>query len=68
MNDKKHTEENENLITSKDLLNLPNLFSFAIKCAGTDRGQLVSLIEYEMKLNSKIQMTLKVIKDKSKPK
>ena len=68
MNDKKHTEENENLITSKDLLNLPNLFSFAIKGAGTDRGQLVSLIEYEMKLNSKIQMTLKVIKDKSKPK
>ena len=59
-------KEEEKLITSVDASNLKNIFSLAIKGAGTNRDTLEDLIIYERVLKSKIEMTLKVIKDKSK--
>ena len=66
MSDNKKPEENEKLITSADISNIENVFSLAIKGAGTNREDLENLIVYERQLKSKMQMTLRVIKDKSK--
>lgn len=64
----KAIEENEKLITSLDVSDIEQVFTLAIKGCGTNRESLKQILSYEDVLKAKMEMTLKVIKDKSKSK
>ena len=59
-------EQDETLITLSDVVDLDQIFTLAIKGAGTDRKNLKQVLMYEDVLKIKMILTLKLIKAKAK--